>query len=399
VRERARIPSTVPVFSHRVPDELAPNRIAAARAKAPPQFDLTVSNPTACGLAYPGELLTALGAAEGLAYRPEPRGQVAARRAVAHQYERYGLLVDPARIVLTASTSEAYAFLFKLLADPGDRVLVPTPSYPLFEHLARVEGVRALPYALDPEAGWRLDLPALADVEGARAVVVVHPNNPTGTYVHPDDAGALAELAARKRWAIIADEVFLDYPLDGGPGAGRSFAAAPAALTFALGGLSKSAGLPQLKLAWIVVSGPDDEATAALERLDVIADTFLSVATPVQNALPALLREGAAVGEAILGRCRGNLDALRRAASTLPSVDVAPSGGGWSAVLRVPAVVDEEDLVVELLREDSVGVHPGYFFDFPAPGYLVLSLLLQPERFEEGVARLLRRVAAHLVQG
>ena len=384
------------MFSHRVPDELAPNRIAAARAQTPPQFDLTLSNPTMCGLAYPPELLAALGAPQGLVYRPEPRGHAAARRAVALQYERYGARVDPACIVLTASTSEAYAYLFKLLADPGEAVLVPTPSYPLFEHLALAEGVRALPYALDPEAGWRLDMPAIADAPAARAVVVVHPNNPTGSYVHPDDAAGLSELAAHRRWAIIADEVFLDYPLDGGAGAGRSFAASPEVLTFALGGLSKSAGLPQLKLAWIVVGGPRGEVAAALERLEVIADTFLSVATPVQNAAPALLREGAALRGAILGRCRANLAVLRRVASSVPAVDVAPVGGGWSAVLRVPTVVDEEDLVVELLREDGVGVHPGYFFDFPAPGHLVLSLLPDPERFAEGVARLLRRVAGHI---
>ena len=380
------------MFSHRVPDELAPNRIATARAEAPPPLDLTVSNPTACGLPYPPELLVPLAARESFAYDPDPRGLAAARAAVAAEYARRGLAVAPANIVLTASTSEAYAFLLKLLADPDDAILVPTPSYPLFEHLARVEAVRTVPYLLDREAGWRLDLPALAGAARARAVVVVHPNNPTGSYVHPEDAAALSRLAARQGWALIADEVFLDYPLDGGAGSDRSFAASRDVLTFTLGGLSKSVGLPQLKAAWIVVGGPRGEVAAALDRLEFIADTFLSVATPVQNALPALLRAGGAIREAIQMRCRTNLAALRSAAAAVPTVDVAPVGGGWSAVLRVPLVGDEEDLVVQLVREDGVGVHPGYFFDFPIPGYLVVSLLPEPARFGEGVARLLRRI-------
>ena len=384
------------MFSHRVPDELAPNRIATVRAEAPPRFDLTVSNPTACGLTYSPELLVPLAARESLVYRPDPLGRRAAREAVAGEYERHGAHVDPANILLTASTSEAYAYLFKLLADPGEAVLVPTPSYPLFEHLARVEGIRTVAYTLDAEAGWRIDMPSLARTDGARAAVVVHPNNPTGSYLHPDDAAALSALAARRRWAIIADEVFLDYPLDGGPGAGRSFATNPGVLTFSIGGLSKSAGLPQLKLAWLVAGGPPAEVETAMARLEVIADTFLSVATPVQNALPELLRRGTAVRGAILARCRENLALVRRAAAAVPAVSVAPVGGGWSTVLRVPDVVDEEDLVVELLREDGVAVHPGYFFDLPSPASLVLSLLPEPAVFAEGVARLLRRIAAHL---
>jgi aspartate/methionine/tyrosine aminotransferase len=226
--------------------------------------------------------------------------------------------------------------------------------------------------------------------------VVVHPNNPTGSFVHPDDARALSELATRRGWAIVADEVFLDYPLDGGTGAGWSFAGNRSALTFTLGGLSKSVGLPQLKLAWIVASGPHSAVATALERLEFVADTFLSVATPVQLALSSLLRDGAAVRDAILTRCRVNLAALRRAAAGVPSVSVPPLGGGWSAMLRVPAVVGEEDLVLELLHEDRVAVHPGYFFDFPAEGTLVLSLLPEPDTFTEAVRRLLRRIATHL---
>ncbi|OFV80384.1 MAG: hypothetical protein A2Y78_04665 [Acidobacteria bacterium RBG_13_68_16] len=385
------------MFSRRVPEELSANRIASARASSPPRFDLTVSNPTACDIAYPPSLLAPLADPAGLEYRPHPRGLSAAREAVAREYLRYAATADPERVLLTASTSEAYAFLFKLLANPGEAVLVPTPSYPLFEHLARVEGVQAVPYSLDAEAGWRLDPHALAHApESVRAVVVVHPNNPTGSFVHPEDAAALSALAIERGWALIADEVFLDYPLDGGPGAGYSFAANQAVLTFTLGGLSKSVGLPQLKLAWVVASGPQNLTTAALERLEFVADTFLSVATPVQLALPSLLRDGATVREEILTRCRANLAALRRAAAGVPSVSVPSVGGGWTAMLRVPAVVGEEALVLELLHEDRVAVHPGYFFDFPADGTLVLSLLPEPDTFAEGVRRLLRRIAAHL---
>ena len=385
------------MFSRRVPFDLAPNCITAARDAAAPPFDLTASNPTACGIAYPTDLLDPLADAAGLEYRPHPRGLESARCAAAGEYRRWGVEVDPERVVLTASTSEAYAFLFKLLAEPGDAVLVPSPSYPLFEHLARLEGVEVLPYHLNPELGWRPDLDAIASAPaGVRAIVVVHPNNPTGSFVHPGDAAALERLAAARGWAVIADEVFLDYPLAGGDGSGWSFAAAEDALTFALGGLSKSVGLPQLKLAWIAGSGPRPLLEAALARIEFIADTFLSVGTPVQLALPALLRDGAPVRAAILERCRDNLAELQRAAAAVPEVSVRSPGGGWSAALRVPAVVGEEELTLELLEEDGVAVHPGYFFDFPSAGTLVLSLLPEPAAFREGVDRLLARVRTHL---
>jgi len=387
------------MFSSRVPGELVPNRIAAARAVSPPRFDLTASNPTACGIAYPTDLLAPLADPAGLAYRPHPRGLRVARTAAAHEYRRHGLEVDPERVLLTASTSEAYAFLFKLLAEPGEAVLVPTPSYPLFEHLASVEGVVAVPYRLDPEAAWRLDLPALAHTpENVRAVVVVHPNNPTGSFVHPDDAAAVAALAADRGWGLIADEVFLDYPFSRGAGASLSFAARSDVLTFTLGGLSKSVGLPQLKLAWIVIGGPEPAVTTALDRLEFIADTFLSVATPVQLALPDLLHRGGVVREAILERCRRNLAALRHAASRFPAVALLEPDGGWSAVLRFPAVLAEEELVLELLHEDGVAVHPGYFFDLPWEGALVLSLLPESAGFAEGTERVLARIGMHLAR-
>ena len=379
-------------FSHRVPRDLRPNRIAEALVHhGKPAFDLTVSNPTACGIPYPAGLLAALGDPAALHYRPDPRGLRAAREAVAAEYRRRGVALDPEQIVLTASTSEAYAFLFKLLCEPGEKVLTPLPSYPLFEHLARVEGVGAAPYHLEPEAGWRLDLGEIAGAgDAVRAVIIVHPNNPTGSYVTVADAAALAGVCRQRGWALIADEVFLDYPLDGGSAA--TFSATADALTFTLGGLSKSVGLPQLKLAWIAVSGPAPEVGVALERLEFIADTFLSVATPVQLALPELLRTGVEVRAAIAARCRTNLAAVRTAARARPEVTVLPAEGGWSAVLRVPAVIGEEELVLTLLQEDGVAVQPGFFFDFPREGYLVASLLPPPETFCRGVDRLLSRL-------
>jgi alanine-synthesizing transaminase len=380
-------------FSSRTPADLRPNRIAVARAGCSPDFDLAVSNPTRCGLPYPPDLLRPLAGPDGLVYRPDPRGLLGAREAVCGEIARLGADVAPERVVLTASTSEAYSFLFKLLCESGEAVLTPLPSYPLFEHLARVEGVHALPYHLDGEHGWRLDLRELtAAPANVRAVIAVHPNNPTGSYLHPDDAEVLEELCASRGWGLIVDEVFLDFPL---AGTGRSLAGSRTCLTFVLGGLSKSVGLPQLKLGWIAASGPDDVLAEALDRLEHIADTFLSVATPVQLALPALLEQGAPVRRALIERCRLNLATLGELVGGLPAVEVQPPGGGWSAVLRFPAVVDEEDLVVALLG-DGVAVQPGYFFDFPRDGYLVLSLLPELAVFREGVTRLLSRLARYI---
>lgn len=380
-------------FSRRVPADLRPNRISETlRRLGPPPFDLTVSNPTLVGIAHPADLLAPLADPAGLAYRPDPRGLRSARVAVAAEYRRLGAEVDPDHLVLTASTSEAYAFLFKLLCEPGEAVLAPVPSYPLFEHLAAVEGVGVRPYRLEPEAGWRPDLAELAAAgDDVRAAIVVHPNNPTGSWVDAADARALAELCARRGWALIADEVFLDYPL--GERLAASFAEPSPALTFALGGLSKSVALPQLKLAWIAVGGPAALAAAARERLEFIADTFLSVGTPVQLALPALLAAGAPVRAAIAARCRANLAALRVAAAACPAVSVLPPDGGWSAAVRIPAVVGEEELVLALLERDGVSVQPGYFFDFPRDGYLVVSLLPPPAVFAAGADRLVRRLS------
>ena len=353
-------------------------------------FDLTLSNPTACAIPYPQDLLQGLADPCGLRYEPDPRGPLPARTAVAAGYQRWGVEVDPDRMILTASTSEAYSFLFRLLADPGDSILVPAPSYPLFDHLARLDGIEARTFALDPDDGWRIDFPTLErQGDGVSAVIMVHPNNPTGSFVHPEDGDRLAALCRDRGWALIADEVFLPYRLEGGPGADDSFAAVDGCLCFSLGGLSKSVGLPQLKMAWIVASGPAGDVEAALEGLEYIADAYLPVSTPVALAAPRLLSEGAAVREAIGARCRTNLDVLHRLAADHPSVDVLPVGGGWSAVLRVPAVIGEEELCLRLLEDRGVAVHPGLLFDFPYEGFLVISLLPPVELFADGVRLLL----------
>lgn len=360
-------------------------------------FDLSISNPTVCDLPYPDDLLAGLASPEGLRYQPTPLGPTRVRQAVARGYQRWGAAVDPARVVLTASTSEAYSLLFKLLCDPGDTVLAPTPSYPLFGQLSRLDGVHIHPLPLDPEDDWRPDLGTLEDAPPrTRALIVVHPNNPTGSYIHPEDADALAKICRERGWALLADEVFLPFSLDGGPGEDRSFARSSDTLSFTLGGLSKSIGLPQLKLAWIVVGGPDELAAPALERLEYIADAYLSVSTPVALAAPGLMRAAATVQSAIAARCRANLATLRNAAAAVPAVSVPKVGGGWSVLVRLPAVFDDEEIALRLLTERGVAVQPGFFFDLPSDGTIVLSLLTPEPIWRVGLDAILEAVRSWL---
>jgi aspartate/methionine/tyrosine aminotransferase len=287
--------------------------------------------------------------------------------------------------------------LFKLLCDPGDAVLVPRPSYPLFDLLGALDAVRLVPYRLDADAGWAIDR---ADLErrltpDTRAILVVSPNNPTGSCVRADDRDWLVRLARERGMAIVADEVFADYPLCPRPDA-ASFAGAAGALTFTLGGLSKSVGLPQVKLAWIVVSGPDEDVAAALARLEIIADTYLSVSTPVQIAASRLLAAGRVVGDAIRSRIVRNFASLAAAVGTRPETTLLTPEGGWSAVLRVPALAPEETIVRRLATDAHVIVHPGYFFDFDREAYLVVSLLPAPDVFDDGMARVLAGVGAEV---
>lgn len=388
------------LLSARLPHDLTPNRLTAAlaarRAAGRPVCDLTASNPTRVGLAYPADLLAPLGDARGLAYAPEPFGVLAARQAVAADYGRRGVAIEPSRIALTASTSEAYAQLFKLLCNPGDRVLVPRPSYPLFEHLTALESVAAVPYDLDAHAGWRLDVSAVAAAidERTKAVLVVAPNNPTGSVIDRGDLDALAALAASRGVAIIGDEVFADYPLgSGAEPPGVSVLQQSRALAFGLGGLSKSVGLPQVKVAWIGVAGPAALVDEAMAGLEIIADTYLSVSTPAQLALGELLRRGAAVRAAIQARVAANLERLRVALRGASSLSLLEPRGGWSAVVQVPATRGEETLALALIEGDGVLVHPGYFFDFPREAFVVVSLLPEPAVFDTGMAAVLARAA------
>jgi aspartate/methionine/tyrosine aminotransferase len=311
-----------------------------------------------------------------------------ARAAVAASYAADGRTVPDDRLVLTASTSEAYALLFKLLADPGDNVLVPHPGYPLFDLLTRLEAVAAVPYQLDPHGGWALDRASLerAVTSRSRAILVVSPNNPLGAILTAADREWLVAFAGTRGLAVIADEVFADFRLCPRPDA-SSLLGEDRVLTFTLGGLSKSAGLPQMKLAWVVVSGPPALVEDALRRLTVIADTYLSVSTPVQLAASRLLDVGHAVRRAIHARLRRNLDELRSVLRPHPSVRLVEPEGGWSAVLQVPAIQSEEALALRLVEEAGVRVHPGYFFDFPREAFLVISLMPAPRIFDEAVRR------------
>lgn len=363
------------MFSRRTNLAAPINRLTIAREERRRRgeeiLDLTISNPTEAGIAYPlDELAEAMARGARMPYDPQALGIRTARESVARELE-----CDADDIVITASTSEAYSFLFKLLTEPGDEIAIAVPSYPLLEHLASMELVTLRPFPLEFHGRWEMTEPDLTP--RTRAIAVVNPNNPTGSFVRSEEMSALAGRP------LILDEVFRDYPVDGG----RPGTPPPDVLAFALGGLSKSAGLPHYKLGWIRVSGPETERRAAIDGLEMIADNFLSVATPVQAALPDLLRIGHRIRAAILDRVRSNLATVRLALSHRPSISVLPVEGGWSATLRVPAMMSDEETALALLARGVV-VHPGYFFDFPSDGFLVVSLLTPPDVLSAGLSRL-----------
>ena len=384
------------MLSSRLPPNLAPNAVSraveACRASGAHLIDLTESNPTAAGFLYPPDLLAPLASVEALRYEPQPLGLTAAREAVEREFARHGRSVAADRIALTASTSEAYALLFKLFCDPGDEVLVPQPSYPLFDHLTKLEAVVPVAYHLEYHGAWRVDVESVARaITGrTRAILVVSPNNPTGSFLHRDDLRLLAELCRRHGLALIGDEVFFDYPLDPAPEK-ASVLDQDGVVTCALGGLSKSCGLPQVKLGWIAWSGPAPFVARALSAYEIVADSYLSVSTPVQVAAGTILERGGTIRAQIQNRVARNLQALRAACAAQPAAVVLRAEGGWSAVVQVPAIRSEEDLVLTLITEDGVLVHPGYFFDFPREAYVVISLLVAPDRFDAGVAKALAR--------
>lgn len=381
------------MFSSRLPGALEPNRLTRSvrriRETGTDLIDLTVTNPTIAGIEYSSSILDALADTRSLRYEPAALGLDEARSAIARDYERLGIKVAPDRIVVTASTSEAYSILFKLLCAPqGDAVMLPIPSYPLFEHLTGLDGVRPIPYRLDFHGRWGIDFDTLDDgwINTVRGILAVSPNNPTGSILTEPELQGLAERCAARNAALVLDEVFIDYPISSDmtpPAVPRD------CLTFRLGGLSKSAGLPQVKLGWIAVAGPDPLVQTAIDRLELICDTYLSVSTPVQYAAAELMTRGKEIRARILARIRTNERVLRGLSAAYPSIEVLPCEAGWSAVLRVPATRSEEDLAIALLEMEGVVVHPGFFFDFAHEAFLVVSLLPETDVFAEGVRRVM----------
>jgi len=378
-------------LSSRLPWEHPLNRLTRAvaerSARGLPVIDLTETNPTRVGLPYPEEELAELLRRGATAeYAPHPRGIPEAREALAAHLSKPGAPVSPDDLVLTASTSESYSFLFKLFGDPGDEVLAAAPSYPLLDSLAALDGLVLRHFHRGPRRRFAIDPETveLALSERTRLLAVVHPGNPTGNFLTASEQEALAALCASRGIPLISDEVFADYPL----AAGSASAATGEALSFSLGGLSKSAGLPSWKLGWIRVGGPPDLRRRIVSALELVADSYLSVATPVQRALPGVLELAPRIRAAILERLRGNLSGLRAALADRPEVELFEPEGGWSAVLRFSRPVSDEELALELLERKGVLIHPGYFFDFTTDDFLVLSLLPEPGPFAEGVRRL-----------
>lgn len=390
------------MFASRTNWPLETNRLTLAleahRKSGKELFDLTASNPTECGLAYSEqEILSALSNRRALKYGPESKGLLEAREAIADYYAgRPGFLtssapaghVDPEHIVLASGTSEAYTHIFRLLCEAGDEILVPAPSYPLFEFLADLADIRLIPYPLLYDYGWQIDFASLraALTPRSRAIMVVHPNNPTGSFVKSQEAAELSEICAAREMAIVADEVFLDYTSGAMPA--QTFALHHSALTFTLSGLSKISLLPQMKLAWTIVSGPEALVKTALDRLEIIADTYLSPSTPVQLAFPKFLELRQEMQSQLQQRISSNLSVLDTMMRESKSLTRLHREGGWYAILRVPVTATDDDLTVKLLERESVLVHPGHFFNFPREGFIVLSLITPRDAFQEGVRRL-----------
>ena len=393
------------MFSKRTSWNLRENAYTRAvrrrRESGPTLLDLTISNPTACGFEYDeAAILRALQAPAALRYEPEPRGLLSARRAVADYYREKNpnVALDPGLLILTTGTSEAYSFLFRLLCEPGDEVLVAHPSYPLFDLLAAIQDVALRPFRLIYDHGWQFDFTALGQAIGTRtrAILVVHPNNPTGQFISGEEARQLGEVCRQHNLALVVDEVFLDYELpdmsDPKLRHGSFAASGGQALTFVLSGLSKISALPQMKVGWIATIGPDALVRAALARLEVIADTYLSINGPMQHALPELLAQRRTIQAHIMSRIQANLGELDRQLTRQKSVSRLKIEGGWYAVLRVPAVQSDEELAIHLLEEKSVLVHPGHFYEFADDGWLVISLLAPTDDFAEGVSRLIQSI-------
>ena len=393
------------MFSERTNWKTSTNKYTQAletvRRSGEPLIDLTVSNPTECGLAYDSAtILRAFQDASALRYEPDAKGLVMAREEVARYYrEDHGEEVDVESLILTSSTSEAYSHIFRLLCNAQDEILVPKPSYPLFDFLADLQDVRLVPYELQYAHGWFVDFASVmrAVTPRTRAILLVHPNNPTGSYVKEEELSRLNELCQEHELALIVDEVFLDYTLDGAKR--KSFVANGDALTFTLSGLSKIAALPQMKVAWLATTGPESLVKEALARLEIIADTYLSLSSPTQWAFAELLEQRRSLQPQLMKRIRENWAALRKMAGDSSYCRLLETEGGWYAVLQVRAAENDEGLAIELMREAHVLVHPGHFYDFSGDGYLVLSLITEGEQFRKGTAKLLGQIEQRRVKG
>ena len=384
------------MFASRTDWNLKPNRLAEAleqqKASGRRLLDLSASNPTECGFKYDAPaIMRALCAPASLRYHPDPKGLKSARQAVSDYYAEHGERVAIDDLILTASTSEAYSFIFRLLCNPGDELLIPTPGYPLFDFLADVNDVRLIRYPLFYDHGWHIDMHALkqAVTPRARGIIIVHPNNPTGHFTKAEETALLNQVCSGNKMAIISDEVFLDFSLGSEQ---KSFVANSGALTFTMSGISKISGLPQMKFAWVAVSGPEDLKREALARLEMIADTYLSLNAPIQLAAPVLLQQRKQFQQQLMTRMCANLTELDSQLSEKKHVVRLAVEGGWYAVLRVPATRPDEELALELLKKHDVYVHPGHYYDFPADGYLVVSLITPAQDFIEGVRRILAAV-------
>lgn len=385
------------MFASRTNWNLNPNRLAEAlehhKASGRKLLDLSASNPTECGFKYDATaIMRALCTPASLQYHPDPRGLSLARQAVCDYYAEHGERVTLDNLLLTASTSEAYSFIFRLLCNPGDELLVPTPSYPLFDFLADVNDVKLIQYPLFYDHGWHIDLHALKQsiTPRTRGIILVHPNNPTGHFTRPEETAQLNQICSANGMSIIADEVFLDFALGA---AQKSFVTNTAALTFTMSGISKISGLPQMKFAWLAVNGPAEMKREALARLEMIADTYLSLNAPIQLAAPVLLQQRAMFQQQLMTRVRRNLALLDSQLAAKNHLERLEVEGGWYAVLRIPATRPDEELAIELLEKHDVYLHPGHFYDFPGDGYLVVSLITPEQDFSEGVARVLAAVS------
>jgi alanine-synthesizing transaminase len=362
-------------------------------------LDLTTSNPTQCGFLYDSTaILSAFQNPAALSYDPQPKGTLAARREVARYYlDDHKTIVDPESLFLTTSTSEAYSNAFRLLCNPGDELLLPKPSYPLFEFLAGLQDVHLKPYSLAYAHGWFIDFQSLENsiTPRTRAILLVHPNNPTGSYVQPEELARLNALCKKHNLALIVDEVFLDFSFNSPPH--KTFTGNTEVLTFTLSGLSKISALPQMKIAWLTVTGPASQVRPALDRLEIIADTYLSLGAPAQAALPTLLAQRHSLRPQLQSRIRENLTHLQSQLRSHRTCELLHAEAGWYATLRYAAnssttsssPTPDEDLAIHLLRHHQVLLHPGHFYDFPSNNHLVLSLITLPSTFREAIQKLL----------